>query len=101
MVKDRVGSLGWLRKQIEGADTDLLREMVRAVTELFMSAEASAVCGAPYGQASADRVNRRNGSVSAAGTRALGRSTWQSPSFAKERTSPTGFSSHGVVRSEP
>jgi putative transposase len=61
MVKDRVGSLGWLRKQIEDADTDLLREMVRAVTELFMSAEASAVCGAPYGQASADRVNRRNG----------------------------------------
>jgi len=61
MVKDRVGSLGWLRKRIEDADTDLLREMVRAVTELFMSAEASAVCGAPYGQASADRVNRRNG----------------------------------------
>lgn len=61
MVKDRVGSLAWLRKRIEDADTDLLREMVKAVTEVFMSAEASAMCGAPYRQPSADRVNRRNG----------------------------------------
>ena len=61
MVKDRVGSLSWLRKQIEDADTDLLREMVKAVAEVFMSAEASAVCGAPYRQPSTDRVNQRNG----------------------------------------
>jgi putative transposase len=61
MVKDRVGSLGWLRKRIEDADTDLLREMVKAVTEVFMSVEASAACGAPYRQPSNDRVNRRNG----------------------------------------
>lgn len=61
MVKDRVGSLAWLRKRIEDADTDLLREMVKAVTEVFMSAEASAMCGAPYRQPSTDRVNRRNG----------------------------------------
>jgi putative transposase len=61
MVRDRVGSLSWLRKRIEDADTDLLREMVKAVTEVFMSAEASAVCGAPYRQPSTDRVNRRNG----------------------------------------
>ena len=61
MVKDRVGSLGWLRKRIKDADTDLLREMVKAVTEVFMSVEASAACGAPYRQPSNDRVNRRNG----------------------------------------
>ena len=61
MVEERVGSLTWLRKRIEDADTDLLREMVKAVVEVFMSTEASAVCGAPYRQASADRVNRRNG----------------------------------------
>ena len=61
MVRDGVGSLGWLRKRIEDADTDLLREMVKAVAEVFMSVEASAVCGAPYRQTSADRVNRRNG----------------------------------------
>ena len=46
MVKERVGTLAWLRKRLEEADTDLLREMVKAITEVFMSAEASAVCGA-------------------------------------------------------
>jgi putative transposase len=61
MVRDRVGSLSWLRKRIEDADTDLLSEMVKAVTEVFMSAEASAVCGAPYRQPSRDRINHRNG----------------------------------------
>ena len=61
MVKDRVGSLRWLYKRIEDADTDLLREMVKAVTEVLMSTEASAVCGAPYRQPSVERVNRRNG----------------------------------------
>jgi transposase-like protein len=61
MVKDRVGTLGWLLKRIEDADTDLLREMVKAVAEVLMAAEASAVCGAPYRQPSTDRVNRRNG----------------------------------------
>jgi len=61
MVKERVGTLAWLRKRLEEADTDLLREMVKAVTEVFMSAEASAACGAPYGKPRADRVNQRNG----------------------------------------
>jgi putative transposase len=61
MVEERVGSLGWLRKRIEDADTDLLREMVKAVSEVFMCAEASAVCGAPYRQPSSHRVNQRNG----------------------------------------
>lgn len=61
MVKDRVGTLAWLRKQIEDADTDLLREMVKVVAEVLMAAEASAACGAPYRQPSTDRVNRRNG----------------------------------------
>jgi len=61
MVKERVGTLAWLRKRLEEADTDLLREMVKAVTEVFMSAEASAACGAAYGQPSTDRVNHRNG----------------------------------------
>jgi len=61
MVKERVGTLAWLRKRLEEADTDLLREMVTAVTEVFMSAEASAACGAPYGKPSTDRVNQRNG----------------------------------------
>jgi len=53
--------LSWLRKQLETADVDLLREMVRSFAETLMSAEADALCGANYGERSDDRVNRRNG----------------------------------------
>ena len=53
--------VSWLRKQLETADVDLLREMVRSFAETLMSAEADAMCGAPYGERSDDRVNRRNG----------------------------------------
>jgi len=61
MVKERVDSLVWLRKQIENADKDLLQEMVKAMLETLMSAEADTVCGAPYRKPSPSRVNRRNG----------------------------------------
>jgi transposase-like protein len=53
--------LAWLRKHVETADVDLLREMVRTFAETLMSAEADALCGAEYGERSEDRVNRRNG----------------------------------------
>jgi transposase-like protein len=53
--------LAWLRKHVETADVDLLREMVRTFAETLMSAEADAMCGAEYGERSEDRVNRRNG----------------------------------------
>ena len=61
MVELRMDPLAWLRKQVETADVDLLREMVRAFAETLMSAQADAMCGAPYGERSEDRVNRRNG----------------------------------------
>ncbi|MGH8916628.1 MAG: IS256 family transposase [Acidimicrobiia bacterium] len=51
----------WLRKQLEAADPDLLREMVRSFAETLMGADADETCGAPYGVVSPDRVNRRNG----------------------------------------
>jgi transposase-like protein len=54
-------ALEWLRKQLEDDGNDLLREMVRSVAEMLMGAEADVLCGAPYGQASPERVNRRNG----------------------------------------
>jgi putative transposase len=53
--------VGWLRKHLEAADTDLLREMVLGFVQALMSAEADAACGAMLGERSADRVNRRNG----------------------------------------
>ena len=61
MVELRMDPLTWLRKQLETADVDLLREMVRAFAENLMSADADAMCGAAYGERSDERVNRRNG----------------------------------------
>src|SRR2546427_1421366 len=51
----------WLRKQLEEASPDLLRAMVQDFAEALMGAEADALCGAPYGERSPERVNRRNG----------------------------------------
>jgi len=59
MVKDRVGTPGWLRRRIEDADTDLLREMVKSVTEVFVSAEASAASGSTYRDPSAFEASRK------------------------------------------
>ncbi len=61
MIDNRMDALGWLRKQLETDDNDLLREMVRSFAEELMGAEADAACGAGYGEVSPDRVNRRNG----------------------------------------
>ncbi len=61
MVEPTVDPLVWLGKHLEEADVDLLREMLRTFIQALMSAEADAVCGAPYGERSSDRVNRRNG----------------------------------------
>jgi len=49
------------RKQLEGADVDLLREMVQVFAEQLMGADADSICGADYGERSPERVNRRNG----------------------------------------
>ena len=61
MVRDRIDALEAFRKQLEGADVDLLREMVKVFAEQLMGAEVDAVCGADYGERSEERVNRRNG----------------------------------------
>jgi transposase-like protein len=61
MVKEKVGALAWLRKRVESADKDLLREMVKTMAEMLVGAEAESVCGAAYRQASPERTNQRNG----------------------------------------
>jgi putative transposase len=61
VVRDRIDALDSFRKQLEGADVDLLREMVKVFAEQLMGADADAVCGADYGERSAERTNRRNG----------------------------------------
>ncbi len=61
MVGNRIDGLEAFRKQLEGADIDLLREMVKIFAKQLMGAEVDALCGADYGERSEDRVNRRNG----------------------------------------
>ena len=46
---------------LEQASPDLLRAMVETFAEALMGAEADALCGAPSGQPSEERVNYRNG----------------------------------------
>jgi putative transposase len=58
---DSLDALDWLRKHLEHDEPDLVRDMVRSFAERLMSAEADAMCGAGYGERSADRVNSRNG----------------------------------------
>jgi transposase-like protein len=54
-------ALAWVRKQVEKADTDLLRGMVKLFCERVMSEEVDAICGVSYGERSDERTNRRNG----------------------------------------
>ncbi len=61
MAHPTMDPLAFLRKTIEDAEPDLLRAMVHTFAETLMSAEASAIAGAAYGERSPDRTNRRNG----------------------------------------
>jgi len=51
----------FLHDQLASASPDLLRQMLTTFVNTLMSAEADAMCGAPYGAPSPDRVNVRNG----------------------------------------
>ena len=46
---------------LERAEPDLLRSMLKTFVQALMSAEADAICGAPYGTRSEERTNSRNG----------------------------------------
>ena len=60
-VTNTMDALDWLRKHLEGADPDLLRSMVKAFADQLMSAEASSLCNAGYGEVTSERANSRNG----------------------------------------
>jgi hypothetical protein len=51
----------FLHDQLAIASPDLLRGMLTMFIDALMGAEADALCGAPYGVASPDRTNSRNG----------------------------------------
>ena len=50
-----------VREHLEQASPDLLRELLKSFVEALMSAEAQVLCGADYGEVSAERTNHRNG----------------------------------------
>jgi putative transposase len=60
-AKPSIDPSQFLHEQLAGASPDLLRTMLATFMNTLMSAEADAVCGAPYGTSSPDRVNVRNG----------------------------------------
>ncbi len=60
-VPKSVDPASFLREQLESASPDLLRDMVKTFADALMSAEADALCGAPYGVRSDERINSRNG----------------------------------------
>ena len=45
----------------KGADVDLLREMIQFVAQRLMDMDVETLCGAGYGERTAERVNHRNG----------------------------------------
>ena len=53
-------ALPWA-EQIDRAEPDLLRALLKTFVEALMGAEADAICGVPYGVRSEARVNTRNG----------------------------------------
>src|SRR5262245_62063108 len=62
MAEGRIDDLfEGLHKAVESAAPDLLRELLQAVVTTLMGAELDALCGAGYGERSAERVNARNG----------------------------------------
>jgi len=57
-IVDPAGVLG---QALADASPDLMRHLLATVINSLLSAEADAVCGAEWGQASVDRVAQRNG----------------------------------------
>jgi putative transposase len=56
-----IDPVAFLTEQVERAEPDLLRSMLKTFIDALMSAEADAVCGAAYGARTPVRVNSRNG----------------------------------------
>jgi putative transposase len=52
---------GRFEDALASASPDLLREMIKGFAQRMMDAEVEALCGAGYGEVSAERVNSRNG----------------------------------------
>jgi putative transposase len=60
-AKPSIDPAQFVHDQLASASPDLLRTLLSTFIDTLMSAEADALCGAPYGVSSPERVNSRNG----------------------------------------
>ena len=60
-VNPSIDPARFLAEHLERAEPDLLRSMLMTFVEALTAAEADALCGAPYGARTQERVNSRNG----------------------------------------
>lgn len=61
MASNTMEPFAVIRKQLEEAEPDLLRELLHGVVQALMGAEVDAAAGAGFGERSPGRTNRRNG----------------------------------------
>lgn len=61
IAPDIVGPAGVLDQALGQASPDLMRSLLQTMVNALLSADADAVCGAEYGQASPEHRAQRNG----------------------------------------
>lgn len=61
MARDTMEPIAIIRKQLEEAEPDLLRELLHDVVDRVMASEVDALTGAGHGARTPERTNQRNG----------------------------------------
>jgi putative transposase len=80
-----------LAERLTTTHPDVLRELLTTFIHTLMGAEADALCGAGYGQRSAERTNQRNGYRHRQFDTRTGTLDLAIPSCDTTRTSRTGY----------
>ena len=93
IAPDIVGPAGVLDQALGQASPDLMRSLLQTMVNALLSADADAVCGAEYGQASPERRASATATATGTWTPGSGPLTWLFPGCVPARTSPTGCSS--------
>ena len=78
-----IDSARFLHGQLASASPDLLRSLLTTFLNTLMSAEADAICGAPYGMPSPDRVVSAMATGTVTSTPAPAPLIWRSRSSAR------------------
>lgn len=60
-AKHTIDPIAWMINHLTADNSDPVRDMLKHMAELLMSAEVEAMCNAGYGEVSDQRVNKRNG----------------------------------------